>query len=34
MYPKILVAYNGSPESRLAIRECIRLAPDPPKTGE
>jgi nucleotide-binding universal stress UspA family protein len=27
MYRKILVAYDGSPESRLAIDECIRLAP-------
>lgn len=27
MYRKILVAYNGSPESRLALKECIRLAP-------
>lgn len=27
MYRKILVAYNGSPESRLAIQECIHLAP-------
>lgn len=27
MYRKILVAYNGSPESRLALEECIRLAP-------
>ena len=29
MYRKILVAYDGSPESRLALDECIRLAPDP-----
>lgn len=29
MYRKILVAYNGSPESRSALQECIRLAPDP-----
>ncbi|MDQ9170355.1 universal stress protein [Oxalobacteraceae bacterium R-40] len=28
MYNKILVAYNGTPESRLALQECIRLAPD------
>ena len=27
MYRNILVAYDGSPESRLAIDECIRLAP-------
>jgi nucleotide-binding universal stress UspA family protein len=29
MYSKILVAYNGTPESRLALEECIRLAPGP-----
>jgi nucleotide-binding universal stress UspA family protein len=29
MYRKILVAYNGTPESRLALTECIRLAPGP-----
>ncbi|MGV3742128.1 MAG: universal stress protein [Burkholderiaceae bacterium] len=29
MYKKILVAYNGTPESRLALLECIRLGPDP-----
>jgi nucleotide-binding universal stress UspA family protein len=29
MYKKILVAYNGTPESRLALQECIRLAPGP-----
>lgn len=29
MYRKILVAYNGTPESRLALQECIRLAPAP-----
>jgi nucleotide-binding universal stress UspA family protein len=29
MYQKILVAYNGSPESRLALEECLRLAPSP-----
>lgn len=27
MYNKILVAYNGTPESRLALEECIRLTP-------
>lgn len=27
MYRKILVAYNGTPESRFALEECIRLAP-------
>jgi nucleotide-binding universal stress UspA family protein len=27
MYQKILVAYNGSPESRAALHECIKLAP-------
>jgi nucleotide-binding universal stress UspA family protein len=29
MYRKILVAYNGTPESRLALQECIRLMPGP-----
>lgn len=29
MYRKILVAYNGTPESLSALHECIRLAPDP-----
>jgi len=29
MYRKILVAYNGSPESKPALQECIRLEPDP-----
>jgi nucleotide-binding universal stress UspA family protein len=29
MYRKILVAYNGSPESHFALNECIRLAPGP-----
>lgn len=29
MYSKILVAYNGTPESRLALQECIRLTPGP-----
>jgi nucleotide-binding universal stress UspA family protein len=27
MYRKILVAYNGTPESRFALQECIRLTP-------
>lgn len=27
MYRKILVAYNGTSESRSALHECIRLAP-------
>ncbi|HVL77356.1 MAG TPA: universal stress protein [Noviherbaspirillum sp.] len=27
MYRKILVAYNGTPESRFALEECIRLNP-------
>ena len=27
MYQKILVAYNGTPESRSALHECIRIAP-------
>lgn len=27
MYTKILVAYNGTPESRSALQECARLAP-------
>jgi len=29
MYQKILVAYNGTQESRSALHECIRLAPGP-----
>lgn len=29
MYKNILVAYNGTQESRLALQECIRLAPGP-----
>jgi nucleotide-binding universal stress UspA family protein len=29
MHNKILVAYNGTPESRYALNECIRLAPGP-----
>lgn len=32
MYSKILIAYNGTPESRLALQECIRLAPGPSAT--
>lgn len=28
MYRRILVAYNGTPESRFALQECIRLSPD------
>jgi nucleotide-binding universal stress UspA family protein len=28
MYRKILVAYNGAPESRSALDEAIRVAPD------
>ncbi len=29
MYKSILVAYNGTQESRLALQECMRLAPSP-----
>jgi nucleotide-binding universal stress UspA family protein len=29
MYQTILVAYNGTPESEVAIQECIRMAPGP-----
>ncbi len=29
MYRRILVAYNGAPESRLALDEVVRIAPDP-----
>jgi len=29
MYRKILVAYNGTPESRSALDEAARVAPDP-----
>jgi nucleotide-binding universal stress UspA family protein len=29
MYQKILVAYNGTAESRSALHGCIRLAPGP-----
>ena len=28
MYRRILVAYNGAPESRLALDEAVRIAPD------
>lgn len=28
MYRKILVAYNGAPESRLALDEAVRIAPN------
>ncbi|MEP6996201.1 MAG: universal stress protein [Betaproteobacteria bacterium] len=28
MYRRILVAYNGAPESRLALDEVVRIAPD------
>jgi len=28
MYRKILIAYNGTPESRSALDEAVRLAPD------
>ncbi len=27
MYQRILVAYNGTPESRGALEECLKLAP-------
>jgi len=27
MYQTILVAYNGTPESEVALQECIRMAP-------
>ena len=27
MYQTILVAYNGTPESRVALQECLRMAP-------
>jgi nucleotide-binding universal stress UspA family protein len=27
MYRKILIAYNGSAESRSALQECVRLSP-------
>jgi len=29
MYRRILIAYNGTAESRSALQECVRLAPDP-----
>lgn len=29
MYHKILVAYNGTPESRSALDEVVRMAPNP-----
>jgi len=29
MYKKILVAYNGAPESRSALDEAARFAPEP-----
>ncbi len=29
MYQKILVAYNATAESRVALEECLRLAPAP-----
>ena len=29
MYQNILVAYNGTPESRVALQECLQLAPSP-----
>lgn len=29
MYQTILVAYNGTPESEVALQECIRMAPGP-----
>jgi nucleotide-binding universal stress UspA family protein len=29
MYRRILVAYNGTPESKSALQECVRLAPGP-----
>ncbi len=29
MYQKILVAYNGTAESRVALEECLRLSPAP-----
>ncbi len=27
MYPRIVVAYDGSPESRNALRECVAFSP-------
>lgn len=32
MYHNILVAYNGTPESRVALQECLQLAPPPSTT--
>ena len=29
MYKKILVAYNGTPESQSALHECIHMSPPP-----
>lgn len=29
MYKKILLAYNGTPESQSALHECIRINPPP-----
>ena len=29
MYRKILVAYNGTPESKPALQECLRIEPGP-----
>ena len=29
MYQTILVAYNGTPESRVALQECLRLRQPP-----
>src|SRR5438067_13253641 len=29
MYRRILVAYDGSPESKLAVDECVQLTPQP-----
>jgi hypothetical protein len=28
MYRKILIAYNGTPESRSALDEVVRMTPD------
>lgn len=32
MYQRILVAYDGSAESRLAVDECAHLSPSPART--